>query len=87
MMTYESNCTLPSELLTQIANEGLGCLPEMIRTTNGLERWNKEIKQRTRIVGIFPKQAACLRLVTALAMECLDEWETGKVYISLTSSL
>ena len=31
-MTYESNCTLPSELLAQIANEGLDCLPEMIRT-------------------------------------------------------
>ncbi len=31
-MTYESNCTLPSELLTQIANEGLACLPELIRT-------------------------------------------------------
>ena len=31
-MTYESNCTLPNELLAQIANEGLGCLPELIRT-------------------------------------------------------
>jgi hypothetical protein len=31
-MTYESNCTLPNELLVQIANEGLGCLPELIRT-------------------------------------------------------
>ena len=31
-MTYENNCTLPSELLAQIANEGLSCLPELIRT-------------------------------------------------------
>lgn len=59
----------------------------LIRTTNGLERLNKEIKRRTRVVGIFPNENACLRLVTALAMECSDEWETGKVYISLTPSL
>lgn len=59
----------------------------LIRTTNGLERLNQEIKRRTRVVGIFPNEAACLRLVTALAMECSDEWETGKVYISLTPSL
>lgn len=59
----------------------------LIRTTNGLERLNKEIKRRTRVVGIFPNEAACLRLVTALAMECSDEWETGKVYIALASSL
>jgi len=58
-----------------------------IRTTNGLERLNKEIKRRTRVVGIFPNEAACLRLVTALAMECSDEWETGKVYISLSTPL
>ncbi len=54
----------------------------LLRTTNGLERLNKEIKRRTRVVGIFPN-AACLRLVTALAMECSDEWETGKAYVTL----
>ena len=56
----------------------------LIRTTNGLERLNKEIKRRTRVVGIFPNENACLRLVTALAMECSDDWETGKAYILLT---
>jgi len=55
----------------------------LIRTTNGLERLNQEIKRRTRVVGIFPNEQACLRLVSALAMECSDEWETGKAYISL----
>lgn len=59
----------------------------LIRTTNGLERLNKEIKRRTRVVGIFPSEAACLRLLSALGMECSDDWETGKVYISLTPSL
>lgn len=59
----------------------------LIRTTNGLERLNQEIKRRTRVVGIFPNENACLRLVTALAMECSDEWETSKAYILLTPSL
>lgn len=59
----------------------------LIRTTNGLERLNKEIKRRTRIVGIFPNEKSCLRLITALAMEYSDEWETSKAYIAPTPSL
>ena len=39
--------------------------PRRIRTTNGLERLNQEIKRRTRVVRIFPNPEACLRLVTA----------------------
>jgi putative transposase len=58
----------------------------LIRTTNGLERLNQEIKRRTRIVGIFPNENACLRLISAIVMECSDEWETGKAYILLTPS-
>ena len=40
-----------------------------IRTTNSLERLNQEIKRRTRVVRIFPNREACLRLVSALAVE------------------
>jgi transposase-like protein len=54
----------------------------LIRTTNGLERVNKEIRRRTRVVGIFPNDSACLRLVSAIAMEISDEWEAGKAYLS-----
>jgi len=54
-----------------------------IRTTNGLERLNREIKRRTRVVSIFPNDAACLRLVSAILMETSDEWEGGKVYVNL----
>lgn len=57
---------------------------QRLRTTNGLERLNQEIRRRTRVVGVFPNEASCLRLVTALAMETSDEWEAGKVYLSLT---
>ncbi len=40
-----------------------------LRTTNVLERVNKEIKRRSRVATLFPNEAACLRLVTAVAME------------------
>jgi transposase-like protein len=57
----------------------------LIRTTNGLERLNQEIRRRTRVVGVFPNETSCLRLVSALAMEMSDEWEAGKVYLTLTA--
>ncbi len=52
----------------------------IIRTTNSLERINKEIRRRTRVVGIFPNEASCLRLVSALLMETSEEWQIGKHY-------
>ena len=56
-----------------------------LRTVNSLERLNQEIRRRTRVVRIFPNEAACLRLVTALAMETSEDWEAGKVYLALTA--
>ncbi|GIV65458.1 MAG: transposase for insertion sequence element ISRM5 [Bellilinea sp.] len=54
----------------------------IIRTTNSLERINKEIRRRTRVVGVFPNEAACLRLISALLMEISEEWQIGKHYCS-----
>lgn len=54
-----------------------------IRTTNGLERFNQELKRRTRVVRIFPNRAACLRLVTALCAEQSDEWVSGRRYLDV----
>jgi putative transposase len=51
-----------------------------IRITNSLERINKEIRRRTRVVGVFPNEASCLRLVSALLMETSEEWQIGKHY-------
>lgn len=53
-----------------------------LRTTNGLERVNREIKRRTRVVSIFANEASCLRLVSALLREISEEWETGNRYLS-----
>ena len=58
----------------------------LIRTTNGVERLNKEIRRRTRVVGIFPNEAACLRLVSAILMETSDDWEAGKSYLTFASA-
>ena len=79
-----------AEHLEEHVEECLSCLafPEShrrrIRTTNGLERLNQEIKRRTRVVRIFPNRQACLRLVTpALAVECSEEWVTGRRYLDI----
>lgn len=55
----------------------------LIRTNNGLERLNREIKRRTRVVSIFPNEASCLRLISAILLETSDEWEGGKIYLGL----
>jgi transposase-like protein len=54
-----------------------------IRTTNGLERLNQELKRRTRVVRIFPNREAVRRLVTALAMEQSEEWISGRRYLNM----
>jgi transposase-like protein len=53
-----------------------------LRTTNMLERLNRELKRRTRVATLFPNEASLLRLVSALLVEISEEWETGKRYVT-----
>jgi len=57
----------------------------LIRTTNGLERLNREIRRRSRIANLFPNDASCLRLVTAVVMDISKDWQTGRRYIKWES--
>lgn len=57
-----------------------------LRTTNGLERLNKEIKRRTRVATLFPNEASCLRLVSAVLMEYDEDLQTGRVYLNMSDS-
>jgi len=54
-----------------------------LRTTNMLERINKEIKRRTRVATLFPNEQSALRLVTAVLVEISEEWETNKTYLNM----
>jgi putative transposase len=56
-----------------------------LRSTNPLERFNREIGRRTDVVGIFPDDASVIRLVGMLALEANDEWLVGKAYLSRRS--
>lgn len=80
-----------AELLWQAADDVLAFMafPEphwrRIYSTNVLERLNKEVKRRTRVVEIFPNNAAVIRLVGALLVEADEEWQVQRRYFSQES--
>ena len=53
-----------------------------ICSTNPLERGDREVKRRTKSVGIFPNDAAIVRLVGSMMIETSDEWAAGRRYMS-----
>ncbi len=90
---YEKSASRLSEWLAGNIPEGLTVFAfpaahrKLLRTTNGVERLHREIRRRARVVSIFPNQASCLRLVSAILNEISEEWLTGRTYIILEGSL
>lgn len=58
-----------------------------LRTSNGIERVNKEIKRRTRVAVLFPNPASALRLVTGVIIEIHEDWVTGRQYLDMNALL
>jgi putative transposase len=58
-----------------------------LRTTNGLERLNEEIRRRERVIRIFPNRESVLRMIGALLMEIDEKWASGKKYLDMTEYL
>jgi putative transposase len=56
-----------------------------LRTTNGQERLNEEIRRRERVIRIFPTRQSVIRLLGALLMEHDKQWSTGKRYFDMTA--
>jgi putative transposase len=54
-----------------------------IRTTNGLERINKELKRRSRVVGAFPSDQSFMRLGVSILIDINEEWMTTRKYLSM----
>jgi len=52
-----------------------------IRTTNMMERTNKELKRRSRVVGAFPNKESVLRLAVSILIDINEDWITGNKYL------
>ena len=87
---YEASAPKLAFWLEENLPEGLTvfAFPEphrrLLRTTNGVERVNREIRRRTQVASIFANEASCERLVSALLMEISDDWQSGKAYLTFT---
>lgn len=86
---YEQKASALSQWMETNIPEGLTVFDfpanhqRRIRTANGLERLNREVRRRSRVAVLFPNVASCERLVTAVLMEISEEWETGRTYLRL----
>ena len=86
---YKDRAARLSDWLESNIPEGLTVfsLPDnqrhKLRSTNMVERLNREINRRTRVAGLFPNEASLLRLVSSILIETSEEWETGRRYLSV----
>lgn len=86
---YEEKASRFSNWLEENGSEGLTFYQfpqdhwKKIRTNNLSERLNQEIKRRTRVARLFPNEASCIRVVTAVIAEIHEDWISGDKYLSM----
>ena len=87
--TYEAKAPKMTGLLDEAFDDitAVLALPlkyrKRLRTTNGVERLNQEIRRRERVIRIFPNEASVIRLMGALLMEQDEKWQTGRKYFDM----
>ena len=85
---YKEKCPKAVETLEEGLEDALTFLafPKLdarkVSSNNMLERLNKEIRRRTRVVGIFPNPESYLRLITVYLMEYSEDWSVTRSYLS-----
>jgi transposase-like protein len=78
-----------ADMLEMSGEDAIACLNypaahrKRLSSTNGLERFNEELRRRTRVIRIFPNHNSAMRMVGALCMEQAEEWMTGKMYLNM----
>lgn len=89
--TYEAKAPKLAARAEMALPEGLAVLTlprhhrKRLRTSNAIEVVNREIKRRIRVAALFSNQASCLRLVTAVAVEISQGWQTGRRYLNMST--
>lgn len=90
--SYAKSAPRLAAWIEETLHEGLAVfeLPEshrrLLRTTNALENLNKQIARRTRVATLFPNSESLLRLVTAVLIEISEDWETGRIYATMSEA-
>ena len=90
---YENRFPEAIECLLEGLEDSLQCYQypafdkRKISSTNTLERLNKEVRRRTKVVGIFPSRDSYIRLVTTYIREYTEDWMTSRLYFSTASIL
>ncbi len=88
-LKYETAAPKAMALLDEAFTDITGVLTlplkyrKRLRTTNGVERLNQEIRRRERVIRIFPNEESVIRLMGALLMEQSEIWQTGRKYFEM----
>lgn len=89
LQTFEANAPKAMAILEAGFEDVMAVmsLPEKyrqrLRTSNGLERLNEEIRRRDRVIRIYPNEASAIRLIGALLIEQDERWTTGRKYLDM----